>query len=71
MFIWKDESPNVGILHLDTFGDITGHKALPRERAKSLYNHLKDQGAKVSKNSEGVDRLPDYKRSIDWLLRRI
>lgn len=71
MFLWKPDSLNIGIIHIDTWGHIKGHKTLPREEAKSLYMSLRKKGALLSNQGDGVEKLPDYKRSIEWLLRRI
>ncbi len=68
MFIWTHDSKNIGIVHLDSCGDINGHKTLPRETAQSLYKSLRKKGASKVPTSH---YLPCYKMTIDWLLRRI
>ena len=68
MFIWTDLSKNVGIVHIDKWGDINGHKTLPRDRAKDLYMSLLAKGAKIAPDHS---HLSDYRMTIDWLLRRI
>ena len=68
MFIWTAHCKNVGIVHIDKWGDINGHKTLPLETARSLYNSLLDQGAKIAPDHSN---LSDYRMTIDWLLRRI
>ncbi len=45
---------------------------MSRTDGKQLYESLRHRdGALVSGNSEGIEKLPDYKRTIDWLLERI
>ena len=68
MFLWTHESKNVGILHIDKWGDVSGHKTLPRETAKSLFLSLREKGAcKVPSSAY----LPVYKASIKYILERI
>lgn len=68
MFIWTGISRNVGIVHVDRWGDINGHKTLPLETARSLYNSLLDQGAKLASD---CSHQKDYQHTIKWLLGRI
>ena len=68
MFLWTIDSKNVGIIHLDSFGDINGHKTLSRDSAQSLYKSLRKKGASKVPSSE---YLPCYKQTIAWLLERI
>lgn len=71
MFVWTDESKNIGIIHIGCGGRITGQKMLPREHAKSLFMHLRlNRNTKVAGDA-CVDYLPDYKATIAWLLERI
>ncbi len=70
MFIWTGRSRNIGIIEIDLWGHITGHKTLPRAEAKALYLKLRKHGATTSE-AAGVASLPDYKRTIKWLLERI
>lgn len=68
MFIWTGESKRIGIIHLDSCGDINGHGTLSREGAKSLYLSLRTKGASKVPSSE---YLPCYQQTIQWLLERI
>jgi len=68
MFIWTDESKRIGIIHLDSCGDINGHKTLSRTGAKSLYKSLRTKGASKVPSAE---YLPSYQQTIQWLLERI
>jgi len=68
MFIWTPDSKNIGIIHLGSCGDITGHKTLPRDTAQSLYNSLRKKGLSRVPTSHF---LPCYTQTIDWLLERI
>lgn len=69
MFVWTEESKNVGIVHIGSQGDVTGHKTLSREMAKSMFLSLRKDGASKVLSRDYVPAY--YQTTIQWLLERI